>query len=88
MQTEEGGDECVCVAVRCSHMLFVETEEGFDECVRVAACCSDMLQCVAVMCHSWKRKRVVMNVCVLQRVAAICCSVLQSYVVCGNGRGS
>jgi len=85
---------CVCcsvlqsyVAVCCIHVLFEETEEGFDECVCVAVCCSHMLQCVAVMCCSWKRKRVVMNVCVLQRVAVICCSVLQSYVIRGNGRG-
>jgi len=54
----------------------------------VAVCCSHMLQCVAVVCYSRKRKRVVMNVCVLQCVVVIRCSVLQSYVARGNGRGS
>ena len=88
MQTEEGRDECVCVAVRCSHMLFVETEEGCDECVCVAACCSHMLRCVVFMCYSRKQKRALMNVCVLRCVAVICCSVLQSCVVRGSGRGS
>jgi len=70
---------CVCcgvlqsyVAVCCSHVLFVEAEEGRDECVCVAACCSHMLQRVAVICYSWKWKRAVMNVCVLQCVVVIC----------------
>jgi len=56
-------------------MLFEETEEGRDECVCVAVCCSHTLQCVAVICCSRKRKRVVLNVCVLQCVAVICAAV-------------